>query len=321
MSDSVQIGLWDDLEEMGQSDIEDLRGDQKRLLATFENELRELRVERKEQVEIVKSLRSAIGKVEVADSGRKSLLREFHRSRKSAQQVKEKRDSINKCIPPPTNILFEWLSVTHTRLTTIDNDLTAVPMLNRELGSFSRFFELQSSIERKKVAESAHARYAERISEMRRITTKLDKNKADKGRSVSEITGDLGIEDGRISRKEIRGVSNRISAIDKRLVVLGGERKDARKELGRIEAYSRITQGRLGRVKISDIKNIARSGGSLSTAEMSALLDIGDLSSLGEEPDAEPKPAVERSKKKKRRKLGVARSGSRKGNLATRKEE
>ena len=321
MSDSVQISLWDDLEEIDQSDIEDLRGDQKRLLATFENELKELRAERKEQVEIVKSLRSVIGKVEVADSGRKSLLREFHRSRKSAQQEKEKRDSINKCIPPPTNILFEWLSVTHTRLTTIDNDLTAVPMLNRELGSFSRFFELQSSIERKKVAESAHARYAECISEMRRITTKLDKNKADKGRSVSEITGDLGIEDGRISRKEIRGVSNRISAIDKRLDVLGGERKAARKELSRIEAYSRITQGRLGRVKISDIKDIARSGGSLSTAEMGALLDIGGLSSLGEESDAEPEPAVERRQKKKGRKLGVARSGSRKGNLATRKEE
>ena len=321
MSDSVQISLWDDLEEIDQSDIEDLRGDQKRLLATFENELKELRAERKEQVEIVKSLRSAIGKVEVADSGRKSLLREFHRSRKSAQQEKEKRDSINKCIPPPTDILFEWLSVTHTRLTTIDNDLIVVPMLNRELGSFSRFFELQSSIERKKVAESAHARYAERISEMRRITTKLDKNKADKGRSVSEITGDLGIEDGRISRKEIRGVSNRISAIDKRLDVLGGERKAARKELSRIEAYSRITQGRLGRVKISDIKDIARSGGNLSTVEMGALLDIGGLSSLGEEPDAEPEPAVERRQKKKGRKLGVARSGSRKGNLATRKEE
>ena len=321
MSDSVQISLWDDLEEIDQSDIEDLRGDQKRLLATFENELKELRAERKEQVEIVKSLRSAIGKVEVADSGRKSLLREFHRSRKSAQQEKEKRDSINKFIPPPTNILFEWLSVTHTRLTTIDNDLTAVPMLNRELGSFSRFFELQSSIERKKVAESAHARYAERIREIRRVTTELDKNKADKGRSVSEITGDLGIEDGRISRKEIRGVSNRISAIDKRLDVLGEERKAARKELSRIEAYSRITQGRLGRVKISDIKDIARSGGSLSTAEMGALLDIGGLSSLGEEPDAEPEPAVERRQKKKGRKLGVARSGSRKGNLATRKEE
>ena len=321
MSDSVQISLWDDLEEIDQSDIEDLRGDQKRLLATFENELKELRAERKEQVEIVKSLRSAIGMVEVADSGRKSLLREFHRSRKSAQQEKEKRDSINKFIPPPTNILFEWLSVTHTRLTTIDNDLTAVPMLNRELGSFSRFFELQSSIERKKVAESAHARYAERIREIRRVTTELDKNKADKGISVSEITGDLGIEDGRISRKEIRGVSNRISAIDKRLDVLGEERKAARKELSRIEAYSRITQGRLGRVKISDIKDIARSGGSLSTAEMGALLDIGGLSSLGEEPDAEPEPAVERRQKKKGRKLGVARSGSRKGNLATRKEE
>jgi hypothetical protein len=321
MSDSVDIGLWDDLEEMDQSDIEDLRGDQKRLLATFGNELRELRAERKEQVEIVKSLRSAIGKVEVADSGRKTLLKEFHRSRKSAHREKEKRDSINKCIPPPTDILFEWLSVTHTRLTTIDNDLTAVPMLNRELGSFSRFFELQSSIGRKKVAESAHARYAAHISEIRRISTKLDENKADKGKSVSEFTGDLGIEDGRISRKEISSVSNRISAIDKRQVDLEGERKATHKELSRIEAYSKITQGRLGRVKISDIKDIARSGGSLSAAEMDALLDMGGLSSLGEGAEAEPEPALERKQKKKGRKLGVARSGSRKGNLATRKEE
>ena len=96
MSRSDQTGLWDDLEEMGQTDIEDLRSEHKRLLATMEDELRGLKAERKEQVEIVKSLRSAIGKVEVADSGRKSLLREFHRTRKSAQKEKEERDSINK---------------------------------------------------------------------------------------------------------------------------------------------------------------------------------------------------------------------------------
>ena len=129
MSRSDQTGLWDDLEEMGQTDIEDLRSEHKRLLATMEDELRGLKAERKEQVEIVKSLRSAIGKVEVADSGRRSLLREFHRSRKSAQKEKGVRDSINKCVPPPTNILLEWLSVTHTRLTTVDNDLTMVPYL------------------------------------------------------------------------------------------------------------------------------------------------------------------------------------------------
>ena len=320
MSESDQTDLWGELEEMDHSDIEDLRGEHKRLLATMDDELRGLKAERKEQVEIVKSLRSAIGKVEVADSGRRSLLREFHRSRKSAQKEKGVRDSINKCVPPPANILLEWLSVTHTRLTTVDNDLTAVPMLNREFDSFSRFFELQSAIERKKVAESAHGRYAAYVSEMREITTKLDKYKAEKERSVSEITEDLGIEDRNITRKEIRGISNRISDIDNRMDSLIEERRTARKELRRIEAYSRISRRGHGRVKISDIKDVARSGGTLSTGEMDALLKMGGLASLGNQTDDKKQPTTGKKRKKKGRKLGVSRSGSRKGKLATRKE-
>ena len=320
MSESDQTDLWGELEEMDHSDIEDLRGEHKRLLATMDDELRGLKAERKEQVEIVKSLRSAIGKVEVADSGRRSLLREFHRSRKSAQKEKGVRDSINKCVPPPANILLEWLSVTHTRLTTVDNDLTAVPMLNREFDSFSRFFELQSAIERKKVAESAHGRYAAYVSEMREITTKLDKYKAEKERSVSEITEDLGIEDRNITRKEIRGISNRISDIDNRMDSLIEERRTARKELRRIEAYSRISRSGHGRVKISDIKDAARSGGTLSTGEMDALLKMGGLASLGNQTDDKKQPTTGKKRKKKGRKLGVSRSGSRKGKLATRKE-
>ena len=320
MSRSEQSGLWDDLDEMDHTDIEDLKQENKRLLATIEDELGRLRIERKEQVEIVKLLRSAIGKVEVADSGRRSLLREFHRKRKSAQKEKEERDSINKCIPPPTDILFEWLSITHSRLTTIDNDLTAVPMLKRELDAFSRFFELQSAIERKRVAESAHSRYASYVSEMRKITGKLDQYRADK-RSVTEITDDLGIEDRNISRKEIRGISNRISDIDSRVDILIGERKSTRKELGRVEAYSRVSQGSRGPVKIADIKEIARSGGSLSTEEMGALLKMGGLSSLGKKSNDEATPpTVGKKRKKKGRRLGVSRSGSRKGSLATRKE-
>ena len=43
-------------------------------------------------------------------------------------------------------VLKEWLSETYRRLTTIDNDLTAVPTLTRELEAFRRFFEIQASI-------------------------------------------------------------------------------------------------------------------------------------------------------------------------------
>ena len=74
---------------------------------------------------------------------RKGLLKQFHSTRKSAEESRKHRDSVNSCIPPPIDVLSEWLEENHRRLTTIDNDLTAVPTLPRELETFSRFFELQ----------------------------------------------------------------------------------------------------------------------------------------------------------------------------------
>jgi hypothetical protein len=47
----------------------------------------------------------------------------------------------------------------------------------------------------------------------------------------------------------------------------------------------------------------------------------GGLSSLGKKPNDETtRPNIGKKRKKKGRRLGVSRSGSRKGNLATRKE-
>ena len=310
------------LEEFDGIELQQLMRDQKRMLANMENERNELRAERKDQVEIVKSLRSALGKVQIADAGRKSLLKGFHRLRNAAEKEKNLRDSINKCIPPPSNILVEWLTETHIRLTTIDNDLTAVPMLNPELDAFRRFFEIQASVQRKGLAESAHSNYSSHIREMSSIAKKLDEYKEDTGKRISEVKENLSIDEGGINRKEVRRISNRISTIDKRLDELTTEKKSTRKELVRMGKFSRILTGRTGPVKISDIKDIAISGGNLSTDEMEALLDSGGLSSLKEAvPENKSGPGTSRKPKKRSRKLGISRGGSRKGSLARRRDE
>ena len=65
--------------------------------------------------------------MEGANSERRGLLRKkFHEIRKVADSSRKKRDDVNRLIPPPMDVLKEWLSETHRRLTTIDNDLTAV---------------------------------------------------------------------------------------------------------------------------------------------------------------------------------------------------
>ncbi len=321
MSEGSEMNNWDDLKEYDAEGISRIVKEKKVLLRSIDGQIRDLQSERKEQVHIIKALRSAIVGFENSDSGRKKLLGEFHSSRKIAQKQREKRDAINKCVPPPSKILEEWLSDTFDSLTNIDNDLTSVPMLNPELTAFSRFFEIQASIKKKREAEKAHSDYIKKVSEMRKISSKLDQNKEVSNKVVSELKDNIEIEEDKVSRKEIRRISKRISSIDKKIESMKGAVKIERKDLKRIEKFSRISSGRRDFSSIEDIRGIAAKGGALSTDELGALLESGGLSSISETGEKEPKKSEEVSKHRKRsRKIGVSRRGSRQGRVATRRE-
>jgi hypothetical protein len=312
---------WSDLKGLDAEGINRAVKEKKVFLRSIDGSIRDLQSERKEQIHIVKALRSAILGVENSDSGRKKLLGEFHSSRKEAQKHREKRDAINKCVPPPSKILEEWLSETFDSLTRIDNDLTSVPMLNPELSSFSRFFEIQASIKKKREAELAHSEYIKRVSEMRKISSKLDQNKEVSNKVVSELKENVEIEDDKVSRKEIRRISKRITSIDKKIESMKETVKAERRELKRIEKFSRISSGRGEFSSIEDIRGIASKGGSLSTDELGALLESGGLSTISEVKNEGSKKQNEASKpKKKSRKIGVSRRGGRQGRVATRRE-
>ena len=312
---------WNDLEGLDADGIGRFIDEKKVLLRSSNDQIRDLQSERKQQVHIVKSLRSAIVGVENSDSGRKKLLGEFHISRKEAQRRRKTRDAINRCVPPPSNILEEWLNETYGSLTKIDNDLTTVPMLNPELSAFSRFFEIQSSIRKKREAERAHSEYIAKVSEMRKISSRLDQNKEATEKIVSDLKDGTEIEEDKVSRKEIRRISKRISSIDEKIDDLKGDVNRERKELKRVEKYSRIFSGR-GGASIEDIRGIAAKGGTLSTDEFGALLESGGFSSISEPPieDSEERPIDGPKSRKRARKLGVSRRGSRQGRIASRRE-
>jgi hypothetical protein len=321
MTERSEMNNWGDLEGFDAEGISRIVKERKVLLRSIDGQIRDLKSERSEQVHIIKALRSAIVGFENSDSGRKKLLREFHSSRKGAQKQREKRDSINKCVPPPSKILEEWLIDTFDSLTNIDNDLTSVPMLNPELTAFSRFFEIQSSIKKKREAEKAHSDYIKKLSEMRKISSKLDQNKEVSNKVVSELKENVEIEEDKVSRKEIRRISKRISSIDKKIESMKVTVKIERKELKRVEKFSRISSGRGDFSSIEDIRGIAAKGGALSTDELGALLESGGLSSISETEERGSKKSEEALKPRKRsRKIGVSRRGSRQGRVATRRE-
>jgi len=322
MSTDAQSGSFDDLEEIDHNDIEEMRGDLERELRSVERQHRELRDGRRDQIDLVRSLRSAVGEMKSADGARRGLLREFHSIRKSAEQARQKRDSVNICIPPPADVLVEWLGETHRRLVTIDNDLTAVPTLARELDSFGRFFELQAAIVRKGESEKAHSEYVGHVKKMREVTTKLDATRKSRKEKVDGALDETELDSDSISRSDIQKTSRRIDKIDKKLDELSSERKGIRRRLGRIKAYQKITLGGGRAIRLADVKDRAQSGGSLDANELEALLNSGGLSEIAgsEASDNQPKPKVKHSRKKRGVRLGVTRGGSRKGTMAARRE-
>lgn len=309
------------LQDLSIDEMKEMIVEKKSMLRSLDSEKRELQTERKEQVQIVKALRSAVVGIEVSGTGRKKLLGEFHSKRKEAKIQREVRDKINERIPPPSKILEEWLGETYLILTRIDNDLTAVPMLNPELSAFSRFFEIQSSIKKKREAEEAHAKYISKLSEMRRISTKLDQNKEEASKATSDLKENTEIEGGKISRKDIRRISRSISSIDDRIEAIKIEGNRERSDLKKLQKFSRVSSARGGSSSIEDIRGIAAKGGSLSSEELGLILETGGFSSISDSKKpvkVESKQSI--STKKKTRKLGVSRRGGRKGKNAIRRD-
>ena len=297
MNDSdSQEGIFSDLEEMSHKDVKLLSNKIEREIRTIEDEHKSLRNERKNQVEIVKSLRQTVGENEAISDERRVLLKKFHQSRKLAEDARKKRDLVNVSIPPPSSILSEWMAETHQRLVTIDNDLTAVPTLHREIDMFKRFFELQAAYTRKQDSEKFHEDYVNHIKEIREITKELDatRNKSPKGKEID--SAQEGQKDSSsVNRSDVRKISKRINKIDSQLDKISEERKALRKESNRLRTYLKLTSSRGKPIKISEVKERATSGDSLNTQELGALLRTGGLAEL-------TKNNTEKTKKKSSKK-------------------
>ena len=163
------------------------------------------------------------------------------------------------------------------------------------------------------------------IEKLRKVTTDLDSTKKTKQNAEETVIEGTELDSNKITRKEIRRMSKEISGIDKRLDVIKSERRKLRKESGRIRSYLKITSQQGKKIRLTDVKNRASTGGALNTNELSALLEHGGLTEITEnsnksndENNSSAKRA--RGRKKGMRKLGVTRGGPRKGNSATRRE-
>jgi len=306
---------------MDLSNIKSLKQDLINQLEACEQEFRDLVEDRRNQIDIVKTLRNALKEVESMDDGRRELLKEFHGFRKAAEIAKNLRDKVNKLIPPPSDILEKWIEKTHNSLTTIPNDLTELPTLPREKDIFKRFFELQVCIIKKKECENAHLEYVINIGKLREVSKKLDLHREEKEKNISEITNDIEVDENSVSRKDVRKISKKITGIDKKLDSLKEERSLIRDELNKIKILIKQNNSKVRKISINEVKEKIKVGSSLDASEFEALLHEGNLSGIGSiNNDKNIKLNKKPNQKKKMRKLGSTQRKSRRGNTAALRE-
>jgi|TARA_B110000967_G_scaffold206481_1_gene253338 hypothetical protein len=321
MSEITSNETSDELENMDLSNIKSLKQELINQLEVGEQQFRDLVEDRRNQIDIVKTLRNAVKEVESMDDGRRELLKEFHGFRKAAEIAKDLRDKVNKLIPPPSDILEKWIEKSHNSLTTIPNDLTELPTLPREKDIFKRFFELQVCILKKKESENAHLEYVSNIEKLREVSKKLDLHREEKEKNISEITDDIEVGENVISRKDVRKISKKITGIDKKLDSLKDERTQIRDELNKIKIILKQSNSKVRKISINEVKEKIKVGNSLDASEFEALLHEGNLSGIGSiNNDKNMKANKKQTQKKKMRKLGSTQRKSRRGNTAALRE-
>ena len=102
-----ELEFKEGLANLSKNQLQELFRSRKRNLSTINSESSELRMERKNNVHIVKTLRAAFGKSLSSNKERVELLKQFRKKRDEIRTLKQKRDEINACVPPPSEILFE----------------------------------------------------------------------------------------------------------------------------------------------------------------------------------------------------------------------
>ena len=179
-----------------------------------------LRDERAMLVESVRGMRASASESREKSASRRKHLNLFHESKKNADAAKKERDRINLAVPPPVAVLEDWSSKSLKKLQGVDNDLTTMPTLSREIREFSRYFELQAAIEIKKNGELAHSNYVKHIRSMKEVMDNLEAEHPRK-----EVNGKSGAVI-KTEMKEIRKVSKKIEKLDKKIDKIGTDVKN-----------------------------------------------------------------------------------------------
>ena len=288
-------GLFDDLQGMDKERVAALLATKRAELSVAQERVDALVAEREESIRLSKAMRGALKDTEGMSQDIRDVARGLRTRAAEMDEAKALRDAENKRLVLPKSRIEEELKRLYHTLTN-EVDVFRVPSLEREQRDFSRFFELQAMHRGKAASDAHHQRYIELLQVQREEVKKIRTLEKDRKQAHADLLKEEpGLKEVRVRSGDVDEYDRRANRISRLLKDRRKERKRLSREVGRLEAFlkggpqrggaprrgAQRGNGRGGprrpRVDVKEVRERAQTGGTLSLADLGALLDQGGL--------------------------------------------
>ena len=288
-------GLFDDLQGMDKERVAALLATKRAELSVAQERVDALVAEREESIRLSKAMRGALKDTEGMSQDIRDVARGLRTRATEMDEAKALRDAENKRLVLPKSRIEEELKRLYHTLTN-EVDVFRVPSLEREQRDFSRFFELQAMHRGKAASDAHHQRYIELLQVQREEVKKIRTLEKDRKQAHADLLKEEpGLKEVRVRSGDVDEYDRRANRISRLLKDRRKERKRLSREVGRLEAFlkggpqrggaprrgAQRGNGRGGprrpRVDVKEVRERAQTGGTLSLADLGALLDQGGL--------------------------------------------
>ncbi len=322
--------LFADLRSRPTPEIESEAKELRKRKSLIEAEVDSIKVARQAQIRIVEALRGIVNDTSELRTEQRKIIPQLGNRRKEIDKLRQQRDDINSKIVLPTKAIEEEIILVYEKLCGAAKSFR-YPSPEEEVRLFIYFLELQEMFKAAVISSECH-HVLQQLSGQQRAAVKELKSFESETESIKSDA-----LEGITSAKELKGNYHEMKDIDRQIGKLWrnlnskhDELREAKRELGRLDAWLRIQkkdsnkpsgkrqgskggssdrphQSRVPKVDIKEVKRKAASGESMSLEDFGALLSSGGLSNIIAD---EPQPSRSRRKKSNKKRVG-ATSGNR----------
>jgi hypothetical protein len=294
-------GLFDDLQGMDREKVAALLATKRAELGVAQDRVDALVAEREEAIRLSKAMRGALSDTDEMSQDIRAVAKGLRTRAAEMDKAKTMRDAEDQRLVLPRSRIEEELKRLYHALTN-EVDVFRVPSLEREQHDFSRFFELQSMHKAKAASDAHHQRFIQLLQVQREEVKKIRTLEKDRKQAHQDLLKDEPeLKEVRVRSGDVDEYDRRANRISRLLMERRKERKRISREVGRLEAFLKGGQQRGGqrrsgpqrggsrggprrpRVNVKEVRERAQTGGTLSLADLGALLDQGGLPGTGQE--------------------------------------